>query len=455
MLQDHAAPASLDSRAEVRISDIISALSFALDLTEGQPMGHSVNCCVIGMRLAEILQVRHDLRSDLYYALLLKDAGCSNNAARMYQIFGGDEVKAKRELKTTDWSRLSFEGLQYLMRNVMPGRSTMDRVLSMTHVALNREKQSQELTELRCDRGASIARRIGFSETTAAAIRALDEHWDGSGFPEHLRGEDIPYFARILNVAQTLEVFAILNGPAEALEILRQRSGSWFDPDIVRAAEKLEKDTELWTALSDGNAREIAISLETPDQVLLASEEKIENICDAFAEIIDAKSPYTHRHSLGVAEAAEAIGSRLNFPRDEMITLHRAALLHDIGKLSVPNSILDKPGKLTPLEWETVRLHPYYTQRILEKVTGFKHLAFIASAHHEKLDGSGYYRNLRASQLPLAARALAVADMYDALAAKRPYREALAREKVLEILSQYVPHAIDQDCVAALKAWLS
>ncbi len=189
--------------------------------------------------------------------------------------------------------------------------------------------------------------------------------------------------------------------------------------------------------------------LRLPDQVLLASDEKIETICETFAEIIDAKSPYTNRHSVGVAQAAEAIGSRLKFAPQDMITLHRAALLHDIGKLSVPNSILDRPGKLTPHDWETVRLHPYHTQRILEKVVGFKHLAFIASTHHEKLDGSGYYRNLRASQLPLTARALALADMYDALSNNRSYRDALPREKVLETIAHDVPHAVDPDCFAA------
>jgi HD-GYP domain-containing protein (c-di-GMP phosphodiesterase class II) len=455
MLQDNATPASLASHVEVRISDVISALSYALDLAEGQPMGHAVNCCVIGMRLAEILQVRHDLRSDLYYALLLKDAGGSANAARMHQIFGGDDVKAKREIRTTDWNHVSFEGLQFLMRNVMPGKSTMERVLAMANVTLHGQKQTQELVELRSDRGAALACQIGFSETTAAAIRALDEHWDGSGFPERLRGDEIPYFARILSLAQTLEVFAMLNGPSEALEIVRQRSGSWFDPEIARAAAKLEKDTELWTALNDGNAREIAISLETPDQVLLASEEKIDLICETFAEIIDGKSPCTQKHSLGVAEAAKEIGSRLNFPREEMVELRRAALLHDLGKLSVPNSILDKPGRLTPQEWDTVRLYPYNTQRILEKVVGFKHMAFVASTHHEKLDGSGYYRNLRSSQLPMTARALAVADMYNALSSKRPWREPFPREKALEAISNEVPHAIDKDCVAALKAWLS
>jgi HD-GYP domain-containing protein (c-di-GMP phosphodiesterase class II) len=132
--------------------------------------------------------------------------------------------------------------------------------------------------------------------------------------------------------------------------------------------------------------------------------------------------------------------------------IRRTALLHDIGKLSVPNKILDKNGKLTAQEWEAMRLHPYYTQRILERISGFKHLAFIASTHHEKLDGSGYYRNLRATQLPLSARSITMADIYDALSAKRPYRDALPTEKVIEIISKEVPHALDESCFEALKA---
>jgi HD-GYP domain-containing protein (c-di-GMP phosphodiesterase class II) len=140
--------------------------------------------------------------------------------------------------------------------------------------------------------------------------------------------------------------------------------------------------------------------------------------------------------------------------RGAEVILRRAALLHDIGKLSVPNTILDKPGKLTTQEWEVMRLHPYYTQRVLERVSGFAHLAFLASTHHEKLDGSGYYRNLRGSQLPLSSRVLVVADIYDALAAKRPYRDALPTETVLQIMSREVPLALDADCFNALKAWL-
>src|SRR6185503_371508 len=127
----------------------------------------------------------------------------------------------------------------------------------------------------------------------------------------------------------------------------------------------------------------------------------------------------------------------------------RAGLLHDIGKLSVPNRILDKPGKLTPREWEVVKLHPYYTYQILERVPVFGELAFDASAHHERLDGRGYFRNLPAAQLSLQARILAAADQLDALSAERPYRGQLPRERVVAILREERGTGLCAECVDA------
>ncbi len=437
---------------QLRMSDLISALSYALDLTEGQPMGHAVKTCLLAMRLADVLQMPVEQKSDLYYATLLKDAGCSSNAARMYDILGGDERKAKQEVKSTDWTRVSFDGLEYLLRNVMPGRSRLERVFAIASVATNREAQTRELINMRCDRGAQIAKKVGFSEATTSAIYNLDEHWNGKGFPEGRKGKDIPLFARIMNLCQTLDVFVTLNGVSDAFQVLRDRSGTWFDPDLVRAAGELEKDQELWRLIVEDRVRDEVIDLEPLSVSQFVDEAKLDNVCEAFANVIDIKSPYTHSHSRGVTSVAVAICGRLGLPEDQVTLVRRAALLHDIGKLSVPNNILDKPGKLTAVEWETVRLHPYYTQRILERIRGFQHLAFVASSHHERLDGSGYFRNLRSTQIPPAARAIAVADVYDALSSKRPYRGALAKSEVFRIMAADVPHALDADCFAALKS---
>jgi putative nucleotidyltransferase with HDIG domain len=437
---------------QLRMSDLISALSLALDLTEGQPMGHSVKTCVLGMRIADILDLPVEQRSNLYYALLLKDAGCSSNAARMYEIFGGDERMAKKEVKITDWSRITMDGLDYLSRNVMPGKSRLDRVLAIANVAMRRKEQSEELFQLRCERGGQIARKIGFSEDTTEAIYNLDEHWDGKGFPHGRQGREIPLLSRIMNLCQTLEVFVAIGGPQDAFQVIEDRCGTWFDPEIVAACRQLEKDSRFWEMIEGQNVRQHAIDLEPLSVFAYATDAKLDSVCEAFADVIDIKSPYTHEHSRQVTRYALAIGKRIGLGETDLTIVRRAALLHDIGKLSVPNKILDKPGKLTAEEWETVRLHPYYTQRILERISGFSHLAFIASTHHEKLDGTGYYRNLRGTQLPLSSRAIALGDIYDALTAKRPYRDAMPVEKALSIMAKDVPHALDQTCFDALKA---
>jgi HD-GYP domain-containing protein (c-di-GMP phosphodiesterase class II) len=192
------------------------------------------------------------------------------------------------------------------------------------------------------------------------------------------------------------------------------------------------------------------VAMQPGGDTRVLDDAAIDNVCEAFAGIIDAKSPYTHQHSQRVTKAALAIGKALGLRAKDIVILRRASLLHDIGKLGVPNSILDKPGKLTSAEWEKIRLHPYYTQRILEQISGFQHLAFIASTHHEKLDGSGYHRNLRGSQLPLESRALTVADIFDALSSKRSYRDALALDEVFDIMKRDVPHALDVRCFEAL-----
>jgi HD-GYP domain-containing protein (c-di-GMP phosphodiesterase class II) len=136
----------------------------------------------------------------------------------------------------------------------------------------------------------------------------------------------------------------------------------------------------------------------------------------------------------------------------ERVRVKRAGLLHDIGKLAVPNRILDKAGRLTSNEWEVVRLHPYYSYQILERVPVFGEFAFDASAHHERMDGRGYYRNLRGDQLSLCARILATADKFDALSADRPYRAGLPIDRVCSILNEDVGLDLCPDCVTAAKA---
>jgi len=413
-------------------------------------MGHAIRSCIIGMRIAEELRLSPTECSDLYYALLLKDSGCSSNSARMHQILGSDDIKAKREVKFEDWTKPSLSGLRYLLRNVLTGQSFTRRLVKSVELGLQQKRNNAEMIGTRCERGAAIVRKIGMSEATAQAIRSLDEHWNGAGYPEGLKEQEIPLLARILNVSQTLDVFTSRSGIRVATRVISERGGSWFDPEIVRIVQSLENDENLWGRVTSHQARTFVVEME-PGIGVPATPERIDELCHAFAEVIDAKSPYTFNHSMGVAGAAHEIAEGLGLAPQTVTMVRRAALLHDIGKLSVSNSILEKPGKLTDAEWEIMKMHPVYTRVILETISGFKHLAFVAAAHHERLDGKGYPDCLAAADLPLTARIIAVADNFAALSEKRPYRGGLPLEEVFSIMQKQVPEGLDEDCFAALK----
>jgi putative nucleotidyltransferase with HDIG domain len=446
------------------LAEIISALSFALDLTEGAVPGHALRCCLLGMRLGAELGFSDCELADLYPALLLKDVGCSSNAARMCQIIGGGDDRAvKAGVKLEDWTRPhkpSGAALRLLWSSVVPGSGPLAKMGRIARIALTQHRNNEEMIQLRCDRGAGIVRKIGMSGQTAVAVRSLDEHWDGSGYPDRLTGTAIPALARVLAVAQHLDVFALERGPEQAMHVLRERSSRWFDPDVVRAAEALERSGALWmqclpisaetAAQSELSARSAVLDL-APAEHARTSANHIDLICEAFAEVVDAKSHFTFSHSVGVTDVAAAIARAMGIKPERRQLLHRAALLHDLGKLRVPNSILDKPGKLNDAEWTVMREHPALTTAILRRVQPFNELAYIAGAHHEKLDGTGYPDRLVARDLSLEARILAVADIYGALIEDRPYRSGMSTEQALGIIEQSGKGKLDADCIAALE----
>jgi HD-GYP domain-containing protein (c-di-GMP phosphodiesterase class II) len=446
-------PSAEATHDDIRLSEVISALSYALDLTEGQPAGHSVRTCLIGMRIGREIGLDADARSSLFYALLLKDAGCSSNAAATCAFFGADDQTVKQTWKTTDWAS-RWNSFTHVVRNVRPGGSLLAKVKQVAGFA-GAGAVGTELVRTRCERGADIARMLEMTDDTAAAIRALDEHWDGRGVPLGLAGEQIPLLARIACLAQTVEIYHAAFGLQAALGVARERSGRWFDPRLVRALQSLRADGAFWAGLSAGDARERTAALEPADRVLTADGERLDRIAEAFARVIDAKSPYTFRHSEGVALYADAVGRVLGVGTDALRDLRRAALLHDVGKLGVSNRILDKPGKLTEQEFAVVRRHPEHTYQILARVARFRDLADMAASHHERMDGRGYHRGIPAGGLPVAARILAVADVCDALSAERPYRAALPRERVLEIMRADAGGGVCPDCFSALETALA
>jgi HD-GYP domain-containing protein (c-di-GMP phosphodiesterase class II) len=431
--------------ATIRLSEVIGALSYALDLTEGEPPGHAVRSCVIGMRLAEELRLDPATRSDLFYALLLKDAGCTANSARIAALFGADDHAVKHSSKRVDWAS-PVSAFVWSVRTVAPGRSVrtrFDRLLAIK----DEGEVTKSLMQARCDRGAEIARMLGFSDRTAEAIRALDEHWDGRGQPRELAGEEIPLEGRILCLAQTVEIFHSMDGIEGAYGVAARRRGGWFDPELVAAMGAFRDDTAFWASLAGADLTR----WEPPDRLLTAGPERLDRIAGAFAAIVDAKSEWTHERSNRTSVVATELGAELAFDAADLADLRHAALLRDVGHLAISNRILDKPANLTPAEYDRVKEHPLFTQWVLERVSCFCDLAPVAGAHHERLDCCGYPRRLGPDELSMPMRVLAVADVYDALTSERPYRDAFAEEDALDIMRLDVPGRLDPDAFRALE----
>jgi putative nucleotidyltransferase with HDIG domain len=415
-----------DGDGSISLSEILSALSYALDLTEGAVHGHALRSCLLGMRIAAEVKLPSAQARSLYFALLLKDIGCSSNAARMYQIIGGDDPAVKAGVKYEDWTR--------------PHKPTLSTL------------------GLRCVRGASIVGKLGMGEDAAQAIRGLDEHWDGGGYPDSVQGEQIPLLARICAVAQHLDLFSSGRGTEKAIETLEQRSGTWFDPELVRVTVSLHRRGALWanclTSDSQSGTRQAVLDLDPGERHRMEAGE-VDRICEAFADVVDAKSHFTFRHSIGVAEVASCIAATIGLSTERVQMVRRAALLHDIGKLGISNTILDKRSDLNATEWQFVYQHPALTRRILERVGPFQEMAIIAGEHHEKLDGSGYPNRLLAPELSLESRIVAAADVYAALSEDRPYRAGLGPDEAVAVMAKLVPNKVDPDCFDALLSMIS
>ncbi len=417
----------------MRLAEVIGALTYALDLTEGQRPGHTLRTALIAMRLGRELGLDGDTMSALYYASLLKDAGCSSNAARMAALFGSDDQHVKREMRLVDWHdrwRLAMR----TAKNCGVGRNPIARIQHFLRIAQT-PQMTREIIQARCERGAQIAVALGFPSLSSEAIGHVDEHWCGLGHPVGLAGDEIPLLSRVLLLAQTFEAYWTEHGLRNALDMTRSRSGRWFDPSLVDRLQTWRRDDAWFATLANADQLDAnVLALEPGEMPLRATDERLDAIAYAFSAVIDAKTPFTYRHSTNVARYSVAIASAVGADSALIRDILRAGLLHDIGKLGVSNRILDKPGRLTDEEREEIKLHPRWTWQILERVSAFQHFATSAAHHHERIDGRGYPWGVNSHRLDFMARTLAIADVYEALTADRPYRQGMSVAKVLDIM---------------------
>jgi HD-GYP domain-containing protein (c-di-GMP phosphodiesterase class II) len=434
--------------AALKLSELMGALSYALDITEGQPAGHCVRCCWIGMHVGHAAGLAPRQLWELYYTLLLKDLGCSSNAARICELYLADDLRFKRDFKTVGDSLPQV--LSFVLTHTGLNAGLAGRLRSVMTILREGGAIAQELVATRCQRGAEIARLLRFPDAVAEGIYSLDEHFNGRGKPGRLRGEEIPVHARIALLAQVIDVFHTEGGREAALAEVRRRAGHWFDPRLVDAFGQVAESDAFWQALATPGLDQQVFALEPAGHQVPLDEDYLDDIAATFGQVVDAKSPYTSGHSARVALYTDMIAQALGLPAGRRRWLRRGALLHDVGKLGVSNSILDKAGALDREEWEAVRRHAAYTETILSRIEAFAELGAIAGAHHERLDGGGYPRGLAGDQIALETRIITTADIFDAITAERPYRGAIPVPQALAMMARTVGTALDAACFEAL-----
>ena len=430
-------------------AELLAAFSYALDLTEGQPEGHCTRACFIGMRIGKLLGLNAEALGQLYYTIVLKDLGCSSNAARICELYEADDRAFKQGFKTVGTSLAAT--LHFVFSRTARGKPIHRRAAAIGNILLNGSKIVDEMIQSRCTRGADIARSLKFDEAVCGGIYSLDEHWDGSGRPSRLEGERIPLHARIALLAQVVDVFHTHAGKAAAIEEAKRRSGTWFDPQLVGLVTELDEDPSFWSALASPLLHARVVAMAPKNDEVTIDEDYLDIIAAAFGQVIDAKSPYTAGHSTRVAEFARKMGERMKLGRERVRALRRAAFLHDVGKLGVSSTILEKPGGLDEVEWREMRGHADHTRAILGRIGAFADIANIAAAHHERLDGLGYPLGLDGQKIGPETRIITTCDFYDALTSDRPYRAALDVSDALDIIERSVGTAIDQSCFQALR----
>lgn len=439
--------------ATIHRAELLAAFSYALDITEGQPEGHCIRACFIGSRVGQALGLNAGELGELYYTVLLKDLGCSSNAARICELYEADDRAFKQGFKTVGTSLAAT--LHFVFSKTAAGKPWHRRVTAIGNILANGSHIADEMILSRCTRGADIARALRFPDSVCDGIYALDEHWDGSGRPARLSGRTIPLYSRIALLAQVADVFNRHAGQSAAIDEVRRRSGSWFDPELVRAFDRVAADPAFWEILKSRALHSRLVAMAPTNDAIPVDDAYLDTIAAAFGQVIDAKSPFTAGHSARVCDISGKLGARMGLDRGRVNWLRRAASLHDVGKLGISSAILEKPRSLDEIEWQEMRGHADHTRAILGRIGAFADIANMAAAHHERLDGRGYPKGLDASQITIETRIITACDFYDALTADRPYRAAMPPARAFEVMEASVGTALDSECFAALQNVIS
>ncbi len=431
--------------SRLRLADLLGGLSIVADLGFGLPVETAMRSCLIGTAVARRMGLGERQAAEVFYVSLLFHVGCvafSHETAAMF----GDDLAVNAAVVRTNVAD-PREVFSTLIPGVTRGLPAGARLRNAVVMTARGQAFGRAHDTASCEVARAVARRIGLPEAVSAGLYDVHEWWNGRG-ARGLKGDEIAASARIARVATEAAVLAGFADAETATNALRRRAAKTLDPRIV--AVLAVDGIELFAEVGSGDPRTRLLEVE-PVPVVEIDEADVPMVAAAFGDLADLKTPFTHGHSSEVARLSVAAAQRLRLDWQTIGRLEVAALLHDLGRVGISNAIWEKPGPLTSAEWEQVRMHPYHSERILATSTSLAPMARIAGLHHERLDGSGYHRGCRASDLSTAARVLAAADAYQAMTQHRPHRPALdlgqARDELLRDASA---GRLDADVIAAV-----
>lgn len=427
-----------------RLTELLMAISLATGLGTGQPWGHALRTCYLSVSLAAELGCSAEEIRTVQQVSLLRFLGCTADSSELADLAGGDD-RAFNAAMDLPLMGSRQEMLMGFVHSLGADRSRRERARLLAKALASLAGPAQYLAS-HCEVAAMLGQRLGLDNDVIEALRHGFERWDGKGYPAKLRGNAIPLSVRIAVVANDADLL-VRRGESPAF-LLASRAGHAYDPTVVQAF--MQHGVEYLSAYDSSDGWDAVLDCE-PEPVTTIPDAKLDRVLAVVADFADLKSPWTRGHSPAVADLAEKAAAELGLDIEDQRHLRRAGLLHDVGRVGVENGIWDKPGKLTAEEWERVRMHPYLTQRVLDRCTALAPLAEAATSHHERLDGSGYHRACVAEQLSMPARIVAAADVFAAVRADRPYRPAMSDSRGADLLEREARAGrLDADAVAAV-----
>lgn len=407
----------------MRLAELIGTLSMATDAGAGMPDCHALRGAVVAVRLAELVQADDGTLRDVFYLPLLAMSGCSAESGTAAEALG-DEVAIGVETYGLDWGRAS-EMLPPMLRLARRGRGPIGGIVAMAR-AMSKLTQMIEVGRAHCEVAIHLAERFGFDEPFRAALFQAFERWDGTGKPTGAKGEALAFAMRIAHVAIDANIGHRLGGVEGAVALTRKHARRGLDPELVERFASAA--AELCAPLDDPSPWNVAMAAE-PAPHRTVDGDAIDEGLLAIAHFADLKCRFTRGHSSGVAALAGAAAEKLGLDVDRSRAVFRAGLVHDVGRVAVTAAIWEKATPLTDTERERIRLHTYVGERILSRAPSLSQVVEIATAAHERLDGSGYHRRLPAAACTQAARVLAAAEVYQALREDRPHRTAVPADR--------------------------